>query len=307
MPALTPFIAQYSGELLALVMAFFWAASAGAFAQVQKNISTLEMNLIKSAGGALLIGMTMALLGQPLANINGYALLLFAASGAIGAGIGDIAYLAGLRAIGARRMLLLYTLTPPITALIALILLGEHLSWTAWLGIILTAAGVGWVITERRGNTNGLERMDWRRGVIFGLLWSLTQAAATVLSRAGFALAPVGAIQASLIRLGAALAALAIIIAINRQRPGRWLKEKGAGRNARLLLLGTLLGPFIAGLLLQAALKLAPAGIVQTLTSTNSLFAVALAAAAGERISLRSLAGALLAVAGIALLFGALG
>jgi drug/metabolite transporter (DMT)-like permease len=68
------------------------------------------------------------------------------------------------------------------------------------------------------------------------------------------------------------------------------------------LILAAFLGTYCGLGLQQTALKLAPAGIAQTLLSTSPLFALPLAMVLGEKVSARAVSGALLAVVGVALL-----
>jgi drug/metabolite transporter (DMT)-like permease len=235
----------------------------------------------------------------------------------VGIGLGDIAYLNALTRMGVRRTLLVGTLSPPLTALAAWALLGEKLTAGTWLGLALTVAGVAWVITERRGldpNGNGPAEGDgeahWTRGLGFGLLFALAQVASTLFSRAGFNREAAGAFEAAEVRLLAAIVAVLPMLLLGlgrRPRPLAWRRSPQAEPAGRSLLWGSLIGPFTAMVLLQLSLKLAPAGITQTLTSTNALFAVGFAALQGEKVSPRSVFGVLLALAGVVLIFSWMG
>jgi drug/metabolite transporter (DMT)-like permease len=72
--------------------------------------------------------------------------------------------------------------------------------------------------------------------------------------------------------------------------------------------LGVVVGTAFAGTFLgiwlqQTALKFTATGIAQSLTATSPLFVLPIAWMVGERVSLRSVVGVLLALAGIWLLF----
>lgn len=302
----TAFLAGHGGEFAALITAIFWAMSAMAFSHVSKIIPALEVNLLKSLIGAIMVGLTLAAFATLPFGADPIAMWLFFLSGAIGIGVGDSGYLAGMTYLGVRKVLLLGTLAPPITALIALVFLGERLSFTAWMGILLTAGGVAWVVTERQGLENGLSRRGWRLGVAFGLLSAVSQAVASVVSRAAYARDAINPLGASFLRLLSAVVVLGLILAASRLRPCIWLRQPRPLRTGGYVLLGTFLGPYIGASFLQVALKFAPAGIVQTLVATNPLFALVFAAMAGERISLRAVLGALVVLLGVALLFGLL-
>ncbi len=70
-----------------------------------------------------------------------------------------------------------------------------------------------------------------------------------------------------------------------------------------ILFLGTLVGPFAGVMLFMVALRYSPAGIVSTIVATMPVlilpFSIFLY---HERVSLRAAGGALVAVAGVALL-----
>ena len=54
----------------------------------------------------------------------------------------------------------------------------------------------------------------------------------------------------------------------------------------------------------QISLRYAAAGVAQTLFATSPLFVIPIVACTGERVSVRALLGALLAILGVGLLFG---
>jgi drug/metabolite transporter (DMT)-like permease len=60
---------------------------------------------------------------------------------------------------------------------------------------------------------------------------------------------------------------------------------------------------FLAIWLQQIALKFTAAGIAQSLTSTSPLFVIPIAMARGEQVSSRAIAGVLMALGGVWLLF----
>jgi drug/metabolite transporter (DMT)-like permease len=299
-------IHQYGGEFAGIGTAFFWALSAIAFAYAARAFPVLRVNFWKTLIGFVLTGGLLVILGAFPFRMELLPMLFFGISGILGISLGDIAYLNSLNAIGPRRTLLIGTLTPPMTALIATFLLGEHLSLRSWMGILLTVAGVAWVITERKGIRNGAVEQQKPEMYMFGFLFMVAQVGATLLSRAAFRLSDTGPYEAAFVRLAFALAVLFFWVVFFKSGQGVQSTPSAIRHAQRMLFLGSVSGPFIAMALLQLSLKLAPAGISQTLVSTNALFALGFSALMGERISLRAVFGALLAVAGIILLFGIL-
>ncbi len=316
MAGIADLVTPFAGGFAAVATAFFWALSALAFARAAAFIPVLEVNLYKSIIGSLLIGALLLALGDFPFHMQPATWGFFAASGVAGIALGDIAYLYSLTRLGVRRTMLVGTLAPPLTALAAWAFLGERLPASAWLGLGFTVAGVAWVITERRSldpnSPAGETGQKPRRvsGLSFGLLFALATALSSLFSRAGFNHEAVGAFEAAEVRL---LAATLVIIPMlvlgfgGRTPLLAWSRRPNARPAAHSLLFGSLAGTFTAMVLLQVSLKLAPAGIAQTLISTNALFALGFAALQGEKVSPRSVFGVLLALAGVALLFSGLG
>jgi drug/metabolite transporter (DMT)-like permease len=105
----------------------------------------------------------------------------------------------------------------------------------------------------------------------------------------------------SLLRLGGGVI---VILAILRYQ-GPIAGPLRPLRSPRLLAgvaLASVLGTYLAIYLQQTALKYAATGIAQALTSTSPLFVLPLAAALGDRVSPRAVAGAVVALVGVGIL-----
>lgn len=293
---------NYIGELAALGAALLWALASVAYGKIGQRLSPLGLNLSKGGIAIALIGITLIWRqdGIPAINSSNLSLLLF--SGVVGIGLGDTFYFEAMQRLGVRRTLLLKeALAPPLAGALALIFLGEFLSPVAWFGIALTLAGVAWVISERLPQT--LEAPNhWQQGVSLGLLAALGQAVGAVLSRAALAETNVPPLWGALLRLLAGVAAL-LLWGLVRQELGSWFTSFPARLWAGLVL-AAFGGTFLGIWLQQVSLKYAPAGIAQTLGATSPLFVLPIALWLGETISLRAWLGAVIALGGIAFLFG---
>ncbi len=289
-----------AGELAALTAAFLWALATVMFGRLGKALSPLVLNLAKGAIALILLALTLALVGQSRAGLDRQAVGLLALSGGVGIGLGDTAYFAAINRLSPRRALLLETLAPPLAALLALVFLQEALGPRAWLGMALTLAGVLWVIAERVPGAVGSAKPD-PRGIIYGVLAALGQATGAVMSRAVLADTEVAPMWSSLLRLGGGVV---IILAILRSQgpvagPLRPLRSPPLLAGVTL---AAVLGTYLAIYLQQTALKYAATGVAQALTSTSPLFVLPLAAALGDRVSPRAIAGAVVALVGVGIL-----
>jgi drug/metabolite transporter (DMT)-like permease len=290
------------GEFAALFTAFLWAIASTFFERAGKKIPSVELNLLKGLLGLVFLGVTVLLVGETFASLDARPILLLVVSGVVGIGLGDTFFFKALDALGPRRALLVSSLTPAITALIALAFLHEALSGQAWAGMLITLAGIAWVITERPGKANSGLRFPLD-GVLYALLFAVCQAVGAVLSRAALVETGVSSLQSTLIRLCSGLLVLAAWIILTKKPVGRWLRQPGAARVGMQSILATFLGTYLGMWLQQTAYKLTPVGIAQTLTSTSPLFILPIAALAQEKISVRAVLGAGVAMAGIVLLF----
>jgi uncharacterized membrane protein len=173
------------GELAALGAAFVWALSSIIWQRVGQEIPAVVLNLLKGAIALVMLLATILILGKSLPAINPNILAMLLVSGALGIGLGDTAWFVVLKYLGARRALLLETLSPPLTALFSWIFLQEKLSVIAYLGILLTICGVAWVIAERTAETALPSKHIWL-GLGISLLGQTSHAVGAVLSRAAF-------------------------------------------------------------------------------------------------------------------------
>lgn len=298
----------FRGEWAALTAALFWAIASFLYAKLGKQMPAIWLNWLKSSMAVGLIGLTLLLRPNAPPQIGFGLLGLLGLSGAIGIGLGDSLFFAALRDLGARRALLLEAISPPLAAVLALLFLQERLALTAWAGILLTVSGVAWVIAERQADQ---AEIRLRRGVGLGLLAVLAQAIGAVLSRAALLETSVSPLWSSLIRLMAAVLLLLPYLLVQGRhllsgssfeqslsplRSGQFWLRLGAAS-----VLGTYLGIWLQ----QTALKFTATGIAQALIATSPLFSLPIAVMMGERVSRRAVLGALVALAGIWLLFAA--
>lgn len=266
------------------------------FGRLGKHLSPLVLNAVKGLIAIALITVTLLVQGKleftlPLPAV-GWLLL----SGAIGIGLGDTAYFAALNHLGARRVLLLESLAPPMAALLAWGFLSERLSSLAWIGISLTVLGVAWVIAERVPGRGGIVQPG--RGIVLGLLAALGQATGAVISRGVLANSDIDPLLSGLLRIGAGLAVLGVLLV--RQGQGRqpWVPLRSL-QILGLVSVAAFFGTYLAIWLQQIAFKFAPAGIAQALTATSPLFVLPIAIALGDRVSWRAVLGVCVALGGV--------
>lgn len=295
-------ISNFQGEFYALGAAFLWALSSVLFKSLGKTIRPLELNLIKGISGFVLLAITSLIIGEVFTTIRPAAVIALAVSGAVGIGFGDTMFFEAINRLGARRSLLITILAPPMTVFFAWIFLRESLSLFAWVGIVITILGVTWVITEKNKTEQEENKFTWL-GVFFGFLAALTQAAGAVLSRWALTESSVSALQSALIRLLAGTGVLLLWILIRRENIGAWLKPAPRKQLWGILAAVIFFGTYIAIWMQQLAFKFTRVGIAQTLLATSPLFILPVSALQKEKLSLRSVLGVLISIAGVGLIF----
>jgi drug/metabolite transporter (DMT)-like permease len=293
-------IGNFKGEIAGLSAALIWAIASSIYVGLGKQMPPLILNFTKSGIAIGFILLTLLLLGEA-PELSGMSVLLLGLSGAIGIGLGDTAFFASLNMLGARRALLFEALSPSMAAILAGLFLNELLGLQTWIGIALTLGGVAWVVVERTPD-EPRDRSHLWRGVGFGFLAALGQAGGAVLSRAALAGTPVSPLWSTLIRLMAGVLILLIWMLAKRQSL-RVFQPLRSPRFLAILALTAFCGTYLAIWLQQTALKFTATGIAQALTSTSPLFVIPIAFWAGERVSVRAILGATIALAGIWLLF----
>lgn len=292
---------DFRGEIAALSAALLWAVSSVIYVSLGKQMSPLWLNLSKSSIAIGFILLTLVLRQDASPDLNFTSFMLLFLSGAIGIGFGDSVFFESLTYLGARRALLLEAIAPPLSAFLAVLWLQEQLNLSAWLGIFLTVAGVAWVVVERTPEQIQAQ-LQLRRGVILGLMAAFAQASGAVLSRSALADTTVSPLWSSLIRLTAGVIALLIWL-IGRQYSWQDLQPLRARKFLLILALASFAGTYLGIWLQQTALKYTATGIAQALVATSPLFIIPIAVLTGERVSLRAILGAVVALAGIWLLF----
>jgi drug/metabolite transporter (DMT)-like permease len=295
------------GELAALTTAVCWAASSLAFTRAGRRIGALSLNLLRLLI-ALVLSMIVAQvrLGAPLpVGATPEQWTWLALSGLVGFVFGDLCMFRALVALGPRLTLLLMATAPPLTAVLGWLALGERLGPLDLCGMALTLAGIVWVVTARPADAGPVPPvpgdMSRRTGILLGLGGALGQAGGLVLSKHG--MGAYDAFAATQIRILAGIVGFAAVYTA----VGWWPRFREALRDrlaVRYAALGATLGPFLGVSCSLVAVQATAAGVAASIMATTPLLVIPLSAWLDrEEVRWRDLAGAVLAIAGVALLF----
>lgn len=288
------------GALAALGSAFLWAVSAILFSRLGVHLSAISMNIGK---GLVALGL-MAVWVLP-GGVDGgdwRTLGLLGASAIMGICLGDTLYFLTLMRLGSRITLLLGSMIPITTAAFAVLFLGETVTGMAAVGAVLTITGVTSVLWERDHQpVTAQQRFERRQGLWYGALFVLANALGIICTKVGVADIP--SLDATLIRQAWALLGFFVWAGFTRQL-WPWLKPLTNPAVIKALFVAAFLGAFLGTWFSVLALKYTDASVAAVLNSTSPLFILPLAVWwLKETVTLRSVVGAVLAVAGIGLYF----
>jgi len=292
------------GEMAALATAICWSITPVLFTLAGQKIGAINVNRVRILLALLFMLITHWLLfNTPLpSGISLENLVLLCLSGIIGLVIGDSMMYQSYLDIGPRKTLLLLTLAPVFSIVLAWIFLGETLNLIQILGILVTLSGIGLVILRQPDNNQKtLHNSKPFRGVLLASGAALSQAAGLILAKLGMN-GDASPLSVSVIRM---LAAFIVIwtIAVVRKQAVVSIRSLFQRNSSMKLIAGSFFGPFAGVTLSMIAINYAPVGIASTLMSISPVLLIPLSAYyLNDKSGIRGISGAALAVAGAAIL-----
>jgi drug/metabolite transporter (DMT)-like permease len=292
--------AMVLGQLAALGTAACWAVTSIVFAEAARRIGSLRTNLLRLPVALVLLSLALVAGAGTFAGLDRTRVGWLAASAVIGLVAGDLAFFAALERLGPRLAALVMSLAPPFAALAGALLLDELPGAVAVAGMVLTLGGVAWVVSERHGPVQApRHRLE---GVAIAVFSAACQGLGLVLSKLGMA-GEVAPLAATWVRIAVATAAIWALAAVARRTSGLGLRT--AIRSGwPFVVAGAFFGPFVGVWLSLAAVRLTDVGVAATLMTTTPLLLIPVVAVTERyRPTLRAVAGTIMAIAGVALLF----
>jgi len=305
------------GPAAAVATSMLWTASTLLFSTAGRRLGPTIVNVVRVWLALVFIGITSRIItGRWIPDAQWGQFAWLAASGVLGVCIGDQALLTSYVLIGPRLAALVTTTAPLMAALFGVAALGEHLSVAAIVGMFMTVGGVAWVVLERNPTQREFRPSQRWLGVALATVSAACQAGGMLMSKKGIGhgwlpheqhLLPV---EASLTRMAAAAISVLPLLALRAARAksqppaADTIDGPSATTSWTCAVFGAVVGPFLGMTLSLLAADRIPIGIAQTLCSLSPIFILpVLAVLHGERISARAACGAVVSVAGGALLF----
>jgi drug/metabolite transporter (DMT)-like permease len=294
------------GELAGLATAVLWTMSVLFWTAAGRRAGSLAVSFLRIiltcgllSGYHLLAYRSVGPTGVTAADWG-----LLALSGLTGFFFCDVLLFKALVVIGPRLSLLIYSLTPAMTAMLAWGTFGEAMAPWQIVGMAITLGGVGWVVLEKSTETKGDRPISAAvrhpGGLLLAVLANVGAALGAVFARQ--AVGDNDAVSATMIRaLGSLPGFVALTTVLGRWRP---VTRTACDRRSMALIVGgTLVGPVLGVICYMVSFRHCPAGVTTTLTSLMPVLILPFSALLlRERVTWRAAAGALIAVGGVVVL-----
>jgi drug/metabolite transporter (DMT)-like permease len=278
------------GPALALLSAVLFAAAALLVRRGMQGSNAATATVI-SIGTNLVAMWVLALTVGTVARVTLAPALTLLLAGMFAPSLARLTYYESINLIGVARAATISNTTPIFTALLAVPVLGETVSWRLAVGTVGVVVGVA--LTVRPDRATPLER-PWA-GVLLALNTAVMASISFLLRKLGLRLLPDPAVASALTVTGSLITLL----------PYLWLRSRVEPLRAA----GPALGYLVAGSIVTTAaflayflaLSLSDVVKVTPLSNTTPLFALALLALfrQGEGIRPATVAGASLTVLGV--------
>lgn len=293
---------SYTGELSALITAVLWSFTSIFFSEASIRAGSFQVNVTRLVLAAIFLITTIAIMGLSL-MLSGSQLFYLAISGLIGLIFGDTYLFKAYQHIGARLSQLLMASSPAMTAIMAYFFLGEGFSLWGIAGILVTLTGISMVVMEKNEQPAAKYKIS-RFGIFYGIMGALGQAAGLIFAKLAFQEGDINGFVATFVRIFASVLVIlpAGIVFKRYKNPVRvFSKDKKA---LAYTTAGSILGPYLGITFSLIAISRTNAGIASTIMSTSPIIMLPMIRYMyKEKLSWKSVVGAFIAVAGVAILF----
>jgi drug/metabolite transporter (DMT)-like permease len=290
------------GAAAALASSALWALSSVLLASQSGRLKPLLMSAIRSLTASVFLVVMLVSTGglSQFPDATTITIISMMGSGIAGQALGDTLYINGLGILGVNRSFpITNSAYPFLTFLLAIVLLGEDVTWTLPIGGVLIVAGIIWIVLEQhQADTAGPVRADLMRGVVFALSAAFAWATATVWLRGQQG--DLDAIGAASLRIPAASLAVWATIAMTRNRFGEQPVRSVTSQGIALIAIAGLIGTGVGSVLFIYAVEEIGAARTAFVTTSAPLFALPMGFLfLSEQLTPRILFGTLITIAGL--------
>lgn len=292
----------FAGELASLLVAVLWTGCSISFSEAAIRVGSVYLNITRMLFACTFLSVTILAMGFSF-SLSSAQIFYLALSGFIGLVFGDTFLFKAYQHIGPRIGMLVMSLAPPISALFAFIFLNETLSLLGITGIAVTIFGIALVILQREERPTSKYKIS-KIGILYAFFGAVGQGVGLVIAKMAFNLGEINGFVATFYRVSIAILIFYPIYVYSTKTPNPfkvYYKDKTA---LTYTIVGSILGPFLGITFSMIAISYTKVGIASTIMASVPILMLPVSKYFfKERLSWKSVIGAILAVGGIALLF----
>ena len=295
------------GELAAFGTAICWTVSAVFFETASRRIGTAAVNFFKVCFAfALLFFTSWAIRGLPLPfDAPARSWLWMSLSGIVGFVVSDYFLFNAYVMIGSRTTMLFLALSPPFTALIGFLVLGDVMPPLGLAGMVLVCSGIAAAVLGRRRDPRvekSKETPSLVKGYVFAFMAAMWQSVGMILTKLGAVdYDPIAGTQ---IRVLAGIVGFGVFALISGNGRAVFVQAPRNAAGMRGTALGAVFGPFLGVTLSVFALQKTFAGTVSTLIGLTPVLIIPPSVFfLKQKVSVWEVLGAVLAVGGTVVFF----
>ena len=308
---------SYIGEFVALGTTLSWSIGIFPFTEAARRIGPNSVNHFRLLLAVFFLTI-ISLIFLPISFKELFTSplpqhwLWFGLSGVVGLAAGDYFGFTSFAILGPRIGSIFSTLAPTAALFSGYFLVHERINIIGIIGIAITIAGVIWLTLTRSAKATMKDHEHGKvgKGILFGILSAICQGVGVVLANKGFQSqinnANVPAFQATWLRMVCATSAV-FLITIIRGKLKEVAKPVLENKNNGIIYTvgGTIFGPVIGVSLSMTAISLLnnKPSVAQTIFSLVPVMVLPLSYLFyKEKITLKSVLGALIAITGVLVL-----
>lgn len=296
----------FAGEIAAIFTSIAFSIGPAFFTLAGKQVGSAVVNRTRLVVAVVLLTLThLILFGQLIPmDASSDRWIWFTLSGVIGLTLGDAALFQAFVMLGTRLTMLVFSLSPIFSAMLAWWLLGENLTPVQITGMLVTLMGVAWVVAERDNEAQKtLSSRDYMKGLIFAVLAGLGQSIGLITAKFGLA-GDFPALSGLVMRMITAMIAMWIWTAFAREIRKTFQSLRENTFALKNILAASFIGPYIGVWLSLVAIQFTKIGVASTLMALPPLFLIPIGHFFfKERITPRAIYGTVIALTGVAILF----
>ena len=297
---------SYLGELAAIGTSICFSIGPAFFTLAGKDVGSIVVNRSRLVVAVVYLSVLHWFFYGSLFPIapGGQRWLWFGLSGVIGLTLGDAGLFQAFVMIGPRLTMLVFATSPVIGALLGWAFLGEVLSLWQIIGIVITLLGVSWVVLGQENEVQkSMSRRDYAMGILFAVVGAVGQAVGLFTAKVGLE-GDYPALSGQMLRMFSAMVVIWIWTFFVRQGKDTFQKLEQHPAAVKNILLASFIGPTLGVWFSLVSVQHTDLGIASTLQSLQPIFLIPIGYFFfHEKVTWQSVAGTLVALAGVAILF----